>query len=210
MNQPIGARSPSILLVFKKIYSCLFIPNCTRNHVITYTNNIRGKITYTKEIKNAPSAFLSYISTREFLRTLEKCGEARAEGEYFSHFSSVLKKFSSAYQTQQCSRNDFFLFLLYSVLWIAHARTDGVGCVHYISTVHSCDVRRVLYGNIMNSFRPMTARAFLRTFYDKKYLCSEFEYSIRTRLQRYPQLYYILICVIGISINKARNKLPLM
>ena len=28
----------SILLVFEKIYSCLFIPNCTRNHVITYTN----------------------------------------------------------------------------------------------------------------------------------------------------------------------------
>ena len=26
------------LLVFKKIYSCLFIPNCTRNHVITYKN----------------------------------------------------------------------------------------------------------------------------------------------------------------------------
>ena len=24
--------------VFKKIYSCLFIPNCTRNHAITYTN----------------------------------------------------------------------------------------------------------------------------------------------------------------------------
>ena len=22
-----------------KIYSCLFIPNCTRNHVITYTKN---------------------------------------------------------------------------------------------------------------------------------------------------------------------------
>ena len=28
----------AILLVFKKIYSCLFIPNCTQNHVITYTN----------------------------------------------------------------------------------------------------------------------------------------------------------------------------
>ena len=28
-----------ILLVFEKIYSCLFIPNCTRNHVITYTND---------------------------------------------------------------------------------------------------------------------------------------------------------------------------
>ena len=27
----------TILLVFKKNYSCLFISNCTRNHVITYT-----------------------------------------------------------------------------------------------------------------------------------------------------------------------------
>ena len=27
----------TILLAFKKIYSCLFTPNCTRNHVITYT-----------------------------------------------------------------------------------------------------------------------------------------------------------------------------
>ena len=26
-----------ILLVFEKINSCLFIPDCTRNHVITYT-----------------------------------------------------------------------------------------------------------------------------------------------------------------------------
>ena len=88
-------HSPYRLVQFfgslKKIYSSLYIPNCTRNHVITYTNNIRGKITYTKEIKNAPSVLLSSISTREFLRTLEKCGEARAEGEYFSHFSSVLK-----------------------------------------------------------------------------------------------------------------------
>ena len=45
----------------------------------------------TKEIKNALSALLSYISTREFLSTREKCGETRAEGECFSHFSSVLK-----------------------------------------------------------------------------------------------------------------------
>ena len=30
-----------ILLVFEKICSCLFIPNCTRNHVITCTNVIR-------------------------------------------------------------------------------------------------------------------------------------------------------------------------
>ena len=31
-------RARTILLVFKKIFSCLFILNCTRNHVITHTN----------------------------------------------------------------------------------------------------------------------------------------------------------------------------
>ena len=31
-------RARAILLDFEKIYSCLFIPNCTRNHVITFTN----------------------------------------------------------------------------------------------------------------------------------------------------------------------------
>ena len=33
----LALRARIILLVFKKMYSCLFIPNCTRNHVITYT-----------------------------------------------------------------------------------------------------------------------------------------------------------------------------
>ena len=33
-------RARAILLVWK-IYSCLFIPNCTRNHVITHTNCTR-------------------------------------------------------------------------------------------------------------------------------------------------------------------------
>ena len=33
----LALRAHSILVVFEKIYSCLFIPNCTRNHVITYT-----------------------------------------------------------------------------------------------------------------------------------------------------------------------------
>ena len=31
----VARRARAILLVFKKIYSCLFIPNCIRNHVIT-------------------------------------------------------------------------------------------------------------------------------------------------------------------------------
>ena len=34
----LALRARAILLVFEKIYSCLFIPNCTRNHLITYTN----------------------------------------------------------------------------------------------------------------------------------------------------------------------------
>ena len=46
-----------------------------------------------KEILNAPSALLSYISTREFLRIREKCGEARAEG----------------------SRNKFFIIFFYKI-----------------------------------------------------------------------------------------------
>ena len=33
----LALRARIILLVFKKIYLCLFIPKCTRNHVITYT-----------------------------------------------------------------------------------------------------------------------------------------------------------------------------
>ena len=49
-------------------------------------NALRIKSTRkSKEIKNAPSALLSYISTRDFLRTREKCVEARAEGKCFSH-----------------------------------------------------------------------------------------------------------------------------
>ena len=34
----LALRARAILLAFEKIYSCLLIPNCTRNHVITCTN----------------------------------------------------------------------------------------------------------------------------------------------------------------------------
>ena len=34
----LALRARAILVVFEKIYSCLFISNCTRNYVITYTN----------------------------------------------------------------------------------------------------------------------------------------------------------------------------
>jgi len=33
----LALQARAILLVFEKIYSCLFIPNCTQNHLITYT-----------------------------------------------------------------------------------------------------------------------------------------------------------------------------
>ena len=36
-------RARAILLAFEKIYSCLFIPNCTRNHVITCTKPSFGR-----------------------------------------------------------------------------------------------------------------------------------------------------------------------
>ena len=54
-------------------------------------------------------------------------------------------------------------------MWIAHAYTNNIGCVHYISTLHSCDARCVLYGNIMNSFWLITACIFLWTFYNRLY-----------------------------------------
>ena len=71
-------------LVIVVIVSCFFF-------LLHKYNKIQyAAVTQTiKEIKNAPSALMSYISTREFLRIREKCGEARAEGECFSHFSSV-------------------------------------------------------------------------------------------------------------------------
>ena len=40
----------TILLVLEKIYNCLFIPNCTRNHMITYTKmyrKLRAHVTMT-------------------------------------------------------------------------------------------------------------------------------------------------------------------
>ena len=58
-------------------------------------------ISSNREIKNAPSALLSYISTREFLRTREKC---------FSHFSSVLKNWRVLIYPNN-ARGTSFLFL---------------------------------------------------------------------------------------------------
>jgi len=57
---------------------------------IVYAFMTTTSLMFVKEIKNAPSALLSYISTREFLRTREKCGEARAEGSRGTIFLFLL------------------------------------------------------------------------------------------------------------------------
>ena len=40
------ARTRAILVAFGKMLSCLFTPNCTRNHVITYTKPDMNRIIY--------------------------------------------------------------------------------------------------------------------------------------------------------------------
>ena len=50
--------------------------------------------------------------------------------------------------TQQCTGNKLSISLIYkNILRISRASTDDIGCMHYFSIVHSCHVRRVLYGN---------------------------------------------------------------
>ena len=78
-----------------------------------------------------------------------------------SRTSRVFLKISKRLHDSTMLEKQVSLFLLQNVSWVACARTDDVGCVHYISTVHSCDVRCVLYGNIMKSFWPIMARTFL-------------------------------------------------
>ena len=57
-------------------------------------------IHFTNEVKKlVPRALLSYISTWEFLRTLEKCEKHSPSARACPHFSSVHKKFPRAYRT---------------------------------------------------------------------------------------------------------------
>ena len=54
--------------------------------------SLRGHFYFIKEIKKlVTSALLSSISTREFLRTLEKCKKHSPSARASPHFSRVLK-----------------------------------------------------------------------------------------------------------------------
>ena len=96
-----------------------------------------------KVIKNAPSALLSYISTREFSRTRGVPREARAEGECFCHFSSVLKK--CLYKSTMYEEQVFYFFYKMSRRFseLSYVFFCDVGSVHYNSIVHARDVERV-------------------------------------------------------------------
>ena len=69
-----------------------------------------------------------------------------------SSTSRVFLKIPKCIYNSTMPKERVFLFLLQNVSRVARARTDDFGCMHYISKVHSCDVRCMLYGNIMNSF----------------------------------------------------------
>ena len=66
--------------------------------------------TFSKEMKDAPSALLSYISTRELLRTRERFRKLCAEGECFLHFSSVFKNSRVPLQLKNTRGTRFFYF----------------------------------------------------------------------------------------------------
>ena len=95
------------LLVFEKIYSWLFIPNCTRNHVITFNNctgkfvwlrinNIREKIRdSTSEAKRASNAKIIY-SNRAFGQN--NCEQLKQENTMI--FPTAQKSSKSDYTVQ--------------------------------------------------------------------------------------------------------------
>ena len=47
-TRPMGSYN----FVFEKIYSCLFIPNFTRNHVINYTKQMNGNMESICQVDN--------------------------------------------------------------------------------------------------------------------------------------------------------------
>ena len=88
-----------------------------------------------KKYKTHPSALLSYISTREFLRTREKCIESRT--------SQVFFKIPKCLYNSTMHKDEVFYFF-YKML----RKSPDVSSVHYNTIKHACDVSRVLYGAI--------------------------------------------------------------
>ena len=66
----LALRARAIFLVFEKIYSCLFIPNCTRNQLITYTNNKAMLIAKSPEGFHFLEDYLQQQKTIDHIRIL--------------------------------------------------------------------------------------------------------------------------------------------
>ena len=65
---------------------------------------------FSKEMKDAPSALLSYIRTLEFVRTRESFRKVCAEGECFPHFSSIFKKIPACFSNSTMHQEKVFYF----------------------------------------------------------------------------------------------------
>lgn len=72
-----------------------------------YALNVKQII---KEVTNMLSTLLSFTSTREFLKTRGKSGEAQAKGKCLSHFSSVPKN-SQVLKSTMLEEQVFLFFL---------------------------------------------------------------------------------------------------
>ena len=72
-----------------------------------YALNVKQII---KEVTNMLSTLLSFTSTREFLKTRGKSGEAQAKGKCLSHFSSVPKN-SQVLKSTTIEEQVFLFFL---------------------------------------------------------------------------------------------------
>ena len=64
-----------------------------------------------KEMKDAPSALLSYIRTLEFVRTRERFRKVCAEGECLPHFSIIFKKIPACFYNSTMHEEKVFYFV---------------------------------------------------------------------------------------------------
>ena len=82
----------NILLVFKKIYSCLFILNCTGNHVITYTINWFYVINNTKFHPSREERLFSITSDPQDKGIIKKFNYAMLFMRYFVYTNKLDNK----------------------------------------------------------------------------------------------------------------------
>ena len=86
-----------------------------------------------------------------------------------SRTSRVFLKIPACLYNTTKHEDEVFYFFYKNAKEIARAQTRDASSVHYNSIKHACDISRVLYGALMNSNWPITARAISQTFYNRQY-----------------------------------------